>query len=193
MNMHINENILKRIRDYGFHKIENKSQDIYDYTAGRDFKRTCTSGKDFNGKCILCVDDDSIGLENTLQQVSKLGYSTVFATSGQEAVRLIDSEFKLLNNASSSSSNLNMDQVNTCRISLILLECNLSMMSGFDVSRAIRAMGQSISNIPIIILTNSLIEEIQNKCIELGINDFLEKPLKIEELEKVLTKWIAET
>ncbi|KAF0530598.1 protein-histidine kinase [Gigaspora margarita] len=63
MNMHINENILKRIRDYGFNKIENKSQDIYDYTAERDFKRTCTSGKDFNGKSILCVDDDSIGLE----------------------------------------------------------------------------------------------------------------------------------
>ncbi|KAF0449289.1 protein-histidine kinase [Gigaspora margarita] len=93
--------------------------------VGRDFKRTCTSGKDFNGKCILCVDNGSISLENILQQVLKLGYSAVSSTSGQEAVRLIDSEFKLLNNAYSSSSNLDMEQVNSCRISLILLECNL--------------------------------------------------------------------
>ncbi|RIB28824.1 hypothetical protein C2G38_1348582 [Gigaspora rosea] len=192
MNMHIDENILRRVRDYGFHKIGNMSQDIYEYIIGRDFKRKCTLGKDFNGKCILCVDNDSISLENTLQQVSKLGYSTFSATSGQEAVRLIDHEFNLLNNAYSDSSNLDMEQVNSCRISLILLECNLPIISGFDVSRAIRAMRPPISNIPIIILTNLLTEEIQNKCIELKINDFLGKPLKFEELEKVLTKWIGE-
>ncbi|CAG8703079.1 46090_t:CDS:2, partial [Gigaspora margarita] len=165
MSMHIDENILKRVRGYGFHNTGNKSQDIYEYIIGRDFKRKCISGKDFSGKCILCV--------NTLQQVSKLGYSTVSTTSGQEAVKLIDSEFKLLNNAYSSSTKFEMDQ---------------PMMSGLDVSRAIRAMRPPISNIPIIILTNLLTEEIQNKCIELGINDFLGKPLNIRELEKVLTK-----
>ncbi|CAG8847953.1 27744_t:CDS:2, partial [Gigaspora margarita] len=142
-----------RVRDYGFHNTGNKSQDIYEYIIGRDFKRKCISGKDFSGKCILCVDNDSTSLENTLQQVSKLGYSTVSTTSGQEAVRLIDSEFKLLDNAYSSSSNFEMEQ---------------PMMSGFDVSRAIRAMRPPISNIPIIILTNLLTEEIQNECIELG-------------------------
>ncbi|CAG8628460.1 4483_t:CDS:2 [Gigaspora rosea] len=192
MSMHNDENILKRLRDYGFHKNGNNSQDIYEYIIGKGFKRKCSSGKDFNGKCILCVDNDSISLENTLQQVSKLGYSTVSTTSGQEAVRLIDSEFKLLNNAYSSSSNLDMEQVNSSRISLILLECNLPIMTGFDVSRAIRAMRPPISNIPIIILTNLLTEEIQNKFFKLGINDFLGKPLKIEELEKALTKWISE-
>ncbi|RIB31025.1 hypothetical protein C2G38_2136120 [Gigaspora rosea] len=170
MSMHIDENILKRVRDYGFHNIGNKSQDIYENIIGSDFKRKRISGKDFNGKCILCVDNDFISLENTLQQVSKLGYSTASTTSGQEAVRLIDSEFKLLN---TSSSNLDMEQ---------------PIMSGFDVSRAIRAMRPPISNIPIIILTNLLTDEIQNKFIELGINDFLGKPLKIKELEKVLTK-----
>ncbi|CAG8838433.1 45732_t:CDS:2, partial [Gigaspora margarita] len=167
-----------RIRDFGFHEIGNKSQDIYEYIIGNDFKRKCTFGKDFNGKCILCVDNDSISLENTLQQVSKLGYSTVPSTSGQEAVRLIDSEFKQLNNAYSSTSNLDMEQ---------------PIMSGFDVSRAIRAMKPPISNIPIIILTDLLTEEIQNKCIELRINDVIGKPLKFEELEKVLTKWIGES
>ncbi|CAG8779473.1 6133_t:CDS:2 [Gigaspora rosea] len=186
MGMHIDENIQKRVRDYGFHNIGNKSQDICEYIIGRDFKRKRISGKDFNGKkCILCVDSDSISLENTLQQISKLGYSTASTTTGQEAVRLIDSEFKLLNTISSNSD---MEQVNPCRISLILLECNLPIISGFDVLRAIRAMRPPISNIPIIILTNLLTDEIQNKFNELGINAFLGKPLKIKELEKVLAK-----
>ncbi|CAG8796753.1 18291_t:CDS:1, partial [Dentiscutata erythropus] len=42
-SMHINEsrsaNILKRVGDYEFFKVENKSQDIYEYITGRDFKR----------------------------------------------------------------------------------------------------------------------------------------------------------
>ncbi|CAG8515895.1 44004_t:CDS:2 [Gigaspora margarita] len=192
-----NENTLKRVRDYGLHKIGNESQDIYEYVTGRDIKRNCTSGKNFNGKCILCVDDDSISLENTLQQVSKLGYSTISSTNGQEAIKLIDSEFNLLNNTSSSSSNSDISQINSCRISLILLECNLvsSVRFLFIIVEMkylpIRAMKPPVSNIPIIILTNSLTEEIQNICIELGINDCLTKPLKTDELEKILIKWIS--
>ncbi|RIB29045.1 CheY-like superfamily [Gigaspora rosea] len=85
-----------------------------------------------------------------------------------------------------------MDQLNSCKISLILTECNLPMMSGFDVSQAIRAMKPPISDTPIVALTALSIEEIKNKCIESGINDYLAKPLKIEELEKVFTKWISE-
>ncbi|CAG8852186.1 31776_t:CDS:1, partial [Racocetra persica] len=60
-------------------------------------------------------------------------------------------------------------------------------MSGFDISRTIRAMRPPISNIPIIILTSLSAEEVQSECIESGINDYLAKPPKTDELEKVLT------
>ncbi|CAG8511778.1 9753_t:CDS:2 [Dentiscutata heterogama] len=133
-------------------------------------------------------DDNSI----SLKQISNLGYSTISATNGQEAVRLIDSEFKLLNNVYSSLSSSDIEQINSHRISLILTECNLPIMTGFGISQVIRAMGPPVSNIPIVVLTALPIEEIQNKCIESGINDYLAKPLKNEELEKVLTKWIVE-
>ncbi|CAG8446470.1 21166_t:CDS:2 [Gigaspora rosea] len=134
-------------------------------------------------------DDNHISLENTLRQVSKLGYSTISATSGLEAINLIDSKFRSLGDAYLSSFYSNMDQLNSCKISLILTEFNLV---SFDVSQAVRAMKSPISDIPIIVLTALPIKEIQNKCIESNINDYLAKPLKIEELEKVLTKWISE-
>ncbi|CAG8794204.1 3849_t:CDS:2, partial [Racocetra persica] len=175
-----NTNILKRVADYELYKIGDANQDIYEEVTERDFGR----------KCVLCVDNDSISLENTLQQISNLGYSTISAANGQEAVRLIDSDVKLLRHSYSNSSNSEINQMKSCRISLILTECSLAIMSGFDVSRAIRAMRPPISNIPIIVLTSLSVKEIQNGYIESGINDYLAKPLKTDELEKVLTKWI---
>ncbi|CAG8747618.1 22022_t:CDS:2, partial [Racocetra persica] len=184
-SLHIVESVLKQVPNYRPRKIKDENQDIYRdiiLSASKSITRNVT-----RSKCILCVDGNSVSLENTLKQVSKLGYSTVFATNGQEAVRLINSEFKILNDAYSSSSS---SDINSCGISLILTECNLPIMSGFDVSRAIRAMGPPISDIPIIVLTTLSMKEIQGKCIESGINDYLAKPLKTDELEKALTKWI---
>ncbi|CAG8507754.1 23861_t:CDS:2 [Gigaspora margarita] len=137
-------------------------------------------------------DNNYISLENTLRQVSNLGYSTISATNGLEAVKLISSNFRSLNDTYSSSFYSNIDQLKYRKISLILTECNLPMMSGFDVSQAVRAMKPPISDTPIVVLTALPIEEIRNKCIESEINDYLAKPLKTGELEKVLTKWISE-
>ncbi|CAG8727784.1 14302_t:CDS:2, partial [Dentiscutata heterogama] len=175
-NLHSHDaSILKRVADYEFCEVGNANQDTYERITRKDSK----------SKCILCVDDNPI----SLKKVSKLGYSTISATNGQEAVNLIDLEFKL-SNTYSCSSNSDIDQIKSHRISLILTECNLPIMSCFDISRVIRAMRPPISNIPIIVLTTFTIEEIQDKCIESGISDYLAKPLKIEELKQVLSKWI---
>ncbi|CAG8762510.1 29799_t:CDS:2, partial [Racocetra persica] len=166
-NLRVNDNILKRVAD--------TYQDTFEDISESDSKMN---------KYILCVDDNSISLENTLRQVSKLGYSTISATNGLEAVTLIDSK-------SSCSFFTDIDQIKSHKISLILTEYNLPMMSGFEASQAIRAMKPPISSIPIIVLTALPVDEIRNRCIKSGINDYLAKPLKIEELEKVLTKWIS--
>ncbi|CAG8818320.1 9089_t:CDS:2, partial [Racocetra persica] len=170
-SLHANENILKRLADHKFCKSENIDQDIYEDIIGSDSKIS---------KCILCVDDNPISLENTLKQVSKLGYSTISASNGLEAVKLIGSK----------SVYSDIDRIKPYKISLVLTEYNLPIMSGFDFSQAIRAMKLPISNIPIIALTALPVEEIRNKCIESGINDYIAKPLQTEELENVLTKWI---
>ncbi|CAG8559401.1 9079_t:CDS:2 [Gigaspora margarita] len=175
------ENIFKH-KDYRFIKSEDTNHDLYEDIKENDSK----------SKCILCVDDNYISLENTLRQVSKLGYSTISATNGLEAINLIDSKFSSLSDKYSNSFYSNMDQLKSRKISLILTECNLPMMSGFDVSQAVRAMKLPISDTPIVVLTALPMREIRNKCIESGANDYLAKPLKIEELEKVLIKWISE-
>lgn len=65
-------------------------------------------------------------------------------------------------------------------------------MSGFDASKTIRAMSSPISNIPIIALTASAIEETKDKCLESGMNDYLTKPLKIGLLKDKLIQWLGD-
>ncbi|CAG8594364.1 32792_t:CDS:2, partial [Racocetra persica] len=149
-SLHVNENILKRVADYKFYKAEHSYQNIYEDITESDSKMN---------KCILCVDDNSISLKNTLHQVSKLGYSTISATNGLEAVALIDS--KSSDTYPSSSLFSDIDQIKSHKISLILTEYNLPMMSGFDASQAIRAMKPPISSIPIIVLTDLPVDEIR--------------------------------
>ncbi|CAG8479199.1 29179_t:CDS:2 [Gigaspora margarita] len=134
-------------------------------------------------KCILCVEDNPINLKVIQHQLSKLGYPSLCATNGQEAVNLIESEYS---NYSSTS-----EDSNSGRISLILMDCAMPIMSGFDASRAIRAMNTPISNVPIIALTASAVQGTKEQCLESGMNDYLTKPLKIAKLKEMLEQWLG--
>ncbi|CAG8786614.1 617_t:CDS:2, partial [Racocetra persica] len=95
-------NTLKRI---------DENLDLFENENKNDSKSRSRSVS--KSKCILCVDNNSTDLNNTLQQLSEFGYSTIFATNGQEAIDIMKSESEL--------SNI----IKPCRISLILTECNL--------------------------------------------------------------------
>ncbi|GBB92369.1 hypothetical protein RclHR1_00200002 [Rhizophagus clarus] len=143
--------------------------------------RSCPISK---SKRILCVEDNPINLKVIQHQLEKLGYPSLSATNGQEAVNLIQAEYSDINEESSKEI--------SSKISLILMDCAMPIMSGFDASKAIRAMSTSISNVPIIALTASAIQETKDKCLESGMNDYLTKPLKIGLLKNKLIQWLGE-
>ncbi|CAG8447513.1 9833_t:CDS:2 [Acaulospora colombiana] len=121
-------------------------------------------------KCVLCVEDNPINLKVLQHQLTKLGYQSISATNGQEAVDLITDFTTHSNNEGSSSSPHSSHHE---KISLILMDCAMPVMSGFDASKVIRAMESSMSQIPIIALTASAIQGSKEKCLESGMNDFL--------------------
>ncbi|CAG8730449.1 1639_t:CDS:2, partial [Gigaspora margarita] len=135
-----------------------------------------------SNKYILCVDDNPMDLEITQKKLEELGYSTVLARTGQEAIDLLQSKFELLNSDCSIS-----DKLKYFDISIVLMDCIMPDMSGFDTSRAIRSMNSEISDIPIVGLTTSATEETCNKCKESGMNYCLVKPLKIEQFNEIMT------
>ncbi|CAG8607625.1 13745_t:CDS:2 [Cetraspora pellucida] len=134
-----------------------------------------------NKKCILCVI--------TQKKLEKLGYSTLLATTGQEAIDLLQSKFESLNINNSGSSVLEEDKIKSFDISLVLMDCIMPKMSGFDTSRAIRSMNSQISNIPIVALTASEEEETYSKCIESGMNHCLAKPLKTDQFNDIISQY----
>ncbi len=119
---------------------------------------------------ILLVEDDQVSaiLANVL--IKKLGLNADTAVHGQHALKLLAAN--------------NYD--------LIMMDCQMPIMNGFDATKAIRRgeAGEPAKSIPIIALTAYAMKDDQIKCIESGMNDHVSKPLDYNSLVAVLNKWL---
>ncbi len=123
----------------------------------------------FNPKeyCILLAEDDLINQKLTKYILEKNGFSLEIASTGKEVLILLDSK----------------------HFHIILMDINMPEMDGMEVTQIIR---NNNNNIPIIALTAAAMKEDQEKCLELGMNDYISKPVKsdnlYEKIEKLLIK-----
>jgi CheY-like chemotaxis protein len=75
---------------------------------------------------------------------------------------------------------------------LILMDCQMPLMNGYDATKHIRANkdGHFDENIFIVALTANAMKRDDDKCFEAGMNDYLTKPILSEQLAKMLHKWM---
>lgn len=112
----------------------------------------------------LLIVDDEERLANTLAlRLGLRGCSCEVCYSGKEALEIIRRQ----------------------DFSLILLDLHLPDIYGIDVLKQIKQMG---SGVPVVILTGHGTEEDRKQCQQLGVYDFIHKPLRIEKLMTVLEK-----
>lgn len=76
---------------------------------------------------------------------------------------------------------------------LILMDCHMPVMDGFSCTKIIREQQLIDAGIPIIALTADVIKGIQEKCEQAGMNDYLSKPFKQEQLIELLNKWLNDS
>jgi CheY-like chemotaxis protein len=75
---------------------------------------------------------------------------------------------------------------------LILMDCQMPEMDGFEATRVIREMKNSKFNlITIVALTANAIPGDEKLCLEAGMNDYLSKPFKKERLGQILERWLG--
>jgi CheY-like chemotaxis protein len=78
---------------------------------------------------------------------------------------------------------------------LVLMDCQMPEMDGFEATRCIRQIGSRALNpqIPIIAMTAATMQGDREKCIQVGMNDFIAKPVQIRELAEIIARWLAIT
>ena len=73
---------------------------------------------------------------------------------------------------------------------LILMDCQMPVMDGYEAARAIRALTGEAGSVPIIALTANALEGDRERCLAAGMDDYLTKPLKRERLRTALEQWL---
>ncbi len=119
---------------------------------------------------ILLVEDTLINQKVVLNQLKVLGYEAECAVNGKEALDLL---------TSSTGS----------RYDIVLMDCQMPVIDGYEATRLLRAFeGQSRHTVVIAMTANAMVGD-REKCLAADMDDYISKPVTLEELEEVLDRW----
>ncbi|WP_348737846.1 response regulator [Pseudomonas rhodesiae] len=119
---------------------------------------------------ILLVEDNPVNQLVAKGMLSKLGCEVVVAGHGGEALKCLEEQ----------------------HFDMVLMDCNMPVMDGYEASRQIRSSGRW-PDLPIVALTANAMSEERERCRAAGMNDYLAKPFRREELNALLDLWVPKT
>ncbi|MEZ0150915.1 MAG: EAL domain-containing protein [Candidatus Reddybacter sp.] len=121
-------------------------------------------------KYILIVDDNRVNQQVAREMLNKLGYRSDIAINGQDAVTKVMRQ--------------NYD--------LILMDCNMPVMDGFEATQEIRKL-KNKTYLPIIAMSANTSDADKDKYLLAGMNSSIGKPLRLNKLRDELLTWISNT
>lgn len=124
----------------------------------------------FSGMRILLADDNPINQDYIGEILSQIGATTTIAGNGHQALTCVEEN----------------------EFDLILMDCQMPILDGYQASAQIRSKKIMAGNrpIPIIALTANALSGDREKCLAAGMNDYLAKPIQKSTLIETLEKWI---
>lgn len=125
--------------------------------------------KPFINKTILITDDDMRNIFALSSALQDYNLNIVIANHGREAIEKLES-----------------DQT----IDLVLMDIMMPEMDGYEAMRAIR-LKKEFAKLPIIALTAKAMKQDRDKCIEAGANDYISKPVNIDQLLSMMRVWLS--
>jgi PAS domain S-box-containing protein len=124
------------------------------------------------GKLVLLIEDDVINQQVISEFILRLGARVDIAENGIEG--------------------LSFWRTHPHKYSLILMDCQMPMMDGFEASVLIRKeelLSGVQQPIPIVALTANALPEDRDRCFSVGMNDFISKPIDVAHFNQTLLKW----
>tara|TARA_Y100000748_G_scaffold22307_1_gene17016 strand:- start:2359 stop:4722 length:2364 start_codon:yes stop_codon:yes gene_type:complete len=120
-----------------------------------------------HGQRLLLVEDNAVNQMVAKGMLGRLGFEVDLAEHGEAALsKLADQDY-----------------------ALVLMDCNMPIMDGYETSRRMRA-DPRWQSIPIIALTANALQEDRQRCKDAGMDDYLAKPFKREDLQAMLQRWL---
>ena len=117
------------------------------------------------GRKILLVEDDTINQKVASRLFSKFGCQPDIVGNGKEAV----------------------DKVAAGRYDLVFMDCQMPVMDGYEATRRIRLLPNGAAA-PIIAMTAHAMQGDREKCLAAGMDDFIPKPIKLEDIHLALLR-----
>ncbi|MGE0684799.1 MAG: response regulator [Candidatus Binatia bacterium] len=131
---------------------------------------------------LLIADDNPVNRKLAIRLLEKYGHTTIAVANGQEVLTALEQHGPF---------------------AALFIDCYMPELDGFSTTRIIREREQQIFSstiptdshrrLPIIALTASMLEEDKKKCLEVGMDDFLGKPLRKDELKTILERWVGKS
>ncbi len=124
------------------------------------------------GSLVLIVEDNLSNQEVMKRQVNLFGYVALVADNGQEALKLLEQRY----------------------FGLVITDCHMPIMDGFELTKTIRRREKqsSTGRLPIVAATANALQGEADRCFDIGMDDFITKPISLKSLQALLHAWLPE-
>lgn len=117
---------------------------------------------------LLLAEDNPINQKVALHLLGRLGYNVDLAQNGAEAVEMVQRR----------------------KYDLVLMDCQMPVMDGFQATKAIRQLDPPLSRITIVAVTANALAGERERCLAAGMDDYVPKPVSKETLDQALARWL---
>jgi len=124
----------------------------------------------FSGGTILVVEDNEVNRRLSVEILQRKGYMVDTASTGVEALELAAAR----------------------TYSLILMDCQMPELDGYDAASAIRSFEAEGQRVPIVAITAHALGGERERCLDVGMDDFLAKPYFPDQLLQMVSKWAVD-
>ena len=130
-----------------------------------------TSADTASAPIILIAEDNDINQSVAVQMLERRGYRTEIARDGLEALAALRRR----------------------PFAAVLMDCQMPELNGYDATRELRRRENGDRHIPVIAMTAHALRGDRERCLASGMDDYLAKPLRPEELDRILRRWAPRT